>query len=1263
MSNIYEVTNEHIEKLNDLQLTKILSKLMYLEANKYNIDKSKVNCSLKITVSDGGEDASIKWNNGPQSTDWFKCRYNLFQCKSTRMGPAKCKEELLQKKKSGEVVRKLKPRVEKVFGEKGSYILFYYKSLNMEGVKERIAKFREALKEAKKDYYKTASIHIYDANKIAAWVNNYLAAIIEVLRYNGVYLPANLLTWDEWSKYKEHSKYKFETDEKIESHIKQLRKHFKDGENKIARIVGLSGLGKTRIALETFRNNDTLQNNFINKKVVYIDAIYCENEIVPLVVEFRRNEISGILVVDNCSIELHKRLVNEIKHKSSKLNILTLDYNLETISCDYPIIEIKQVSTDVVKKIIKQSYNNIPDDDINRIAEFAQGFPQMAVLISEARLNGEDTLGILNDTEIANKLLWGRDNPDDLKLEVIKACSIFENFGFFEDKVEERDYIAEIICDDRINKDNFYRYTKYFIKKGILDKRGRYLAVTPLPLAIRLAAQWWKECSPEKGKKIILSDMPNNMVDFLCNQISKLHFVEETRELTGDLCSKTSPFGQAEVLTTNRGGRIFRALSKVNPQSASIAIYNAFKKYSVEELKKITIERRELVWALENLCFWKKTFDNSARTLLMLAAAENESWANNATGILTQLFHIFLSGTQAEPKQRLNIVKEALVKNEEEYKILAIKILGSAIVTEGFAKMSGPEKQGSRPTSEEWKPALWKEVFDYWEEALMLLTNIAIQKNKLGVMARKEITGGFRGLVQYGRINALDSSLNVIGKEFNYNWFELIDSIKNTIKFESSNMPREGIYKLNEWLNLFMPNLLKDKLKLIVSLPNWEYEENEKGHYINVAEIRCKEFAKECIENIEELYENLFVIYCGEQRQGYNFGKELGLLCNKPQVFINKSIECLVDNEDPNLVVLGGFLNSLKIKDNKIVENTLDYIVSNKKLKKHLVYLTSMINPVDNDIDRIQMLFNDKENIISSFRYLSFGKCIDNVSVECIRNLCISLVKYSIEGKLIVLDIINSCDNKRDRLKDILISIIFDIDIINNLNKFSQMDKHHWEKNLKLLLKEDDGKKHAIKLYKIIIYSLFTYKNDLDKDKQYEIVLKILLENYPKEIWKLLVGDLVKTSKEETWKLKELLRARWLYINDDSTLIELINQKDVINDINRNGIKLALIISKIIRKYDYSSDSPRFNLIIRYIIENYGENNKHILDNISFNMGHKCWVGSRIPLYEEKIKVLSEYVDYNKINIQNWARESIDKINKAIDIEKIREEERDKGIL
>ena len=54
--------------------------------------------------------------------------------------------------------------------------------------------------------------------------------------------------------------------------------------------------------------------------------------------------------------------------------------------------------------------------------------------------------------------------------------------------------------------------------------------------------------------------------------------------------------------------------------------------------------RRNIVNALEKLCFCKDSFHYAALTLARLALAENEEWANNSKGQFLQLFHVALSG-------------------------------------------------------------------------------------------------------------------------------------------------------------------------------------------------------------------------------------------------------------------------------------------------------------------------------------------------------------------------------------------------------------------------------------------------------------------------------------------------------------------------------------------------------------------------------------------------------------------------------------------
>lgn len=269
MPGIFEITYSDVERLTDIQLTEVLIKLLYSEAGKNGIYANAVSGSLNLTVGDGGEDAHIRWDGGVERTDWLPNRYTLFQCKATNMPPATCKKEFLYKDEND--VIKLKPQVDNVLSAGGTYILFYYKELNDWHIRPRINKFREALREAGKAYADTADIRIYDATKIANWANTFVAVKIQICTMLGRPIPEAVLAWDDWEKY-DDLLTPYETSQLLNEKISALRNHF-TGAKRIARIVGLSGLGKTRLALETFRPPADTEDN-IEQKIRSNQTIY-----------------------------------------------------------------------------------------------------------------------------------------------------------------------------------------------------------------------------------------------------------------------------------------------------------------------------------------------------------------------------------------------------------------------------------------------------------------------------------------------------------------------------------------------------------------------------------------------------------------------------------------------------------------------------------------------------------------------------------------------------------------------------------------------------------------------------------------------------------------------------------------------------------------------------------------------------------------------------------------------------------------------------
>lgn len=995
MLGVFDVTFQDIERLNDIQLTELLLCLLHLESASSKIPLSCVGVSLKIDVPDGGEDGRIKWEGHPERTDWIPNKFTIFQCKATDMPPATCYKEILKHHSTD-----LKPRVEEVLDASGSYVLFYGKNCNTEQQTLRIGALRRAISESGKPFSDTADIQIYDANKIASWVNLNVAAVVAVCRWAGRPVHNGLQTWKMVRDYPEN-RLTYVTDETLNSYISQIRDYLVEPRN-IARIVGLSGLGKTRLAFETFRLPEDELNNLaqtaLSNQTVFIDGETSARDLPGYLIEWRSTKTKGILVVDNCDLALHQKLSHEIQHTDSLFSILTLDYNPEPPGADYPIIQLNPVPSDLIKKIVQQSYPGLREPDINRIVDFAQGFPQIAVMLAKARLDRETSIVSLDDKVLVNKLLWGRNPPNPEAMRVISSFALFETLGFDGDKNNERNFLAENIC--KMDMNEVYRVACEFIARGILDKHGRYVRVTPLPLALHLAANWWKHCPPEQARELLQQDMPVVMLEALYNQLSRLDFLPIAQELVYELCGPHAPFGQVEVLNSAKGSRLFHSLVTVNPQATAHALERVFGNLSREQLLKVGPGRRNLIWALEKLCFWEETFPVAAPLMLSFATAENESWGNNATNQFLQLFHVFLSGTQAHPHHRLKVVDDALSLPVLQYRELAVRALGSALESRHFSRTGGVELQGSRPPLQDWKPKYNSEVREYWLSSLERLTTIACNDGDLADLARQQIAKGLRGLVNSGFIDEVEIAIRRIMEQNGALWPEALEQVQHTIRYAGENITPDKNERLLDWIKLLQPKSMPDQLRLLVSIPPWEMEKDEDDHYIDLAIARAKKYAEECTSDIESLQEHLTVISEGEQRKGFDFGYRMGECLAEPESLIQALLETLklipIDKANPS--VLGGVLTAIRSSRPELVHHILEQIAADDLLCPHIVNIIRMNDPGEDDLRLLISLVDSGKVPVNKLGTLVYGKVLSNIVPSQVISFCEGITKHNLEG-------------------------------------------------------------------------------------------------------------------------------------------------------------------------------------------------------------------------------------------------------------------------
>ena len=1255
MAFVFEVQADDIADLDDVQLTRLLKMLLHQEARNTGIAQCSVEVALNIRVADGGEDGRIQWEGGPDQTDFLPTRFVQFQNKATNMSPGECANEIVAN-------NQVKPRIDEALSAGAAYILFTTQFLNTQQKEVRVARIRETLKDNTKAYADTADIKIYDASSIQGWVNSSIAAITAVLNWIGRPLVAGLQTWQHWEQYGENHIFEFVADEHRNTGIQQIRDQLANPKGS-ARVIGLSGLGKTRLALEICRGESELDG--FRDEVIYADAASVGDDLPGVVSDWVQQKLKGTLIVDNCELSLHQKLNREIKHPDSEISLLTMHFNPEKDDDTSPF-SLSPMDDDLIKAMLEPVYGErIPD--LDRVVAFAQGFPQMAVLLATARLDEAPDMGSLNDDYLVQKMLWGGGEKDDGDEKMLRACALFEKFGLEEEAAIESQFIADNIANK--DEDALYECVKRFESRGVVNSVGRYSQIIPKPLAIRLAGDWWKNTRRRRQEELIGMEMPGQLENSFCDQIAKLDFLPEVKKLTADLCGDQGPFGQAEVILSNRGSRLFRALVEVNPSATSDSLHRVFSNIDADVIENIRGDvRRNLVRSLEKLCFRKDTFDKSARMLMALAARENESWSNNATGQFTQLFHVFLSGTAALPENRLALIDEAIQSDDEAIRLLAIEALTAAIDTHGRSRMVGAEYQGSGAPLEEWRPSIWQEAFDYWIAAIERLTDRAVQDSNEGIRAKKEIGRHIRGLMSKGCdvMKALDISINTVVAAQGALWPEALESIKRTLSYDSEGIPTEAVEKLREWEGLLSPEHLEDKLRLIVSIPPFEHKKNGDDEYVDIAAINAATLAEELADSQELLLPLLPILLTGEQRQGFIFGKELVNSSRIWNPLLTEIIEHVKEVPEVNPSLLLGMLSSVYQIDADEWERIIEYFNKSPGLGNYYPRVITTGQITTQHLETVLAMLSNGNLEERAVSILAYGRNLDSLSTEAVNDFVVSFSHHSDMAGWVALDLLSMyCHGDNSRFEssvEAFKQILVNLSLEEYTHQPGHMDAHHWKTAAEKLLLKEGMSEFAVGLVDKLVSSNLEKISYSDIHHAIQPVMRVILARYGREAWPIIGRAIADATPLDEYHFTQFFSSSDHSDRgkNSSVLSELPDDilMEWCAEIPETGPHFVASATEA-----FVTDGNDFQLSPRaqYLIDEYGDLDQ-VLGALSANMGSFGWTGSVVPHYEKEVLAFEPLLTHAKLNVRNWADRRIQYLRKRIEHERVRDAEQSLGI-
>lgn len=757
---------------------------------------------------------------------------------------------------------------------------------------------------------------------------------------------------------------------------------------------------------------------------------------------------------------------------------------------------------------------------------------------------------------------------------------------------------------------------------------------------------------------------PPSLADAFCERLRMLDFVPGLRSISETLCSRSGPFGQAKVLSSELGSQLFRAIAEVNPVHAVDALEIAFSDWSQEQLSKLDGgARRNLVWALEKLAFWEETFPRSLSFLTRLVAIENERWSNNSTGILKRLFMVLLSGTQANLSVRWRLLVQMARSDDVVVRRIAVAALDNALISSNFTGTSGPELQGSSGPLPQYRPKTWGEIFDYWKQCLDELVRLSKVDTDLSDDAAAAIASHIRGLMQHGRLDDVERSLREVGQDRRTNgkvWAQAVDAVKDVLKYDLVGAPPGTEGRVRKWLAILAPTDIAQRIRLVVTEAPFDHVEETDGNWVDVAARDAESLGREVGAAWGQAAAHLRMVIQGEQRQAYAFGRGMAQGSNASADLYAAILSALreVPLERRNSALLSGWLAEIDEREAQACDRLFEELANQVPLRESLPSVARGLKLNDLRVRVLKCLLEGGHIPVNQLYGLSGGQAMSGVSVECVSSLSQSLVLRGIDGAWVALDILFMYSYGKAGLVEALQRQFTDVVLTPGmlLSERAVRDSHEYEVTAVRLAK------HSSEIARQLTDELCAAVAAGSQIGSHltEKLLAALLEYQPQASWPILRRALVESNGVARWKLSDALGSH-ARMGDRSAPIDKLSRQLLREWCTSEPVLAPPLVARLVGAIEKDEgDVWRLSASAMMLIDEFGDS-EGMLDALGANLHTFTWAGSLVPFYERLMAVVSPLLNHEREAVRDWARRMVDGARKSRDKEAQRDEEQSVG--
>ncbi|MFD1191567.1 hypothetical protein [Phenylobacterium conjunctum] len=715
-----------VQRLGDVALRELVVRLITGDLAAAGLPTTAVKAGGDQTAPDGGIDVRVEGD--------FTTLDNVpaiplgVQVKAEKMPAAKIGKEMRPKDKPRAVFAELA-------AAGGAYVIVSGRdNTSDEQLRLREAAMRLALRDVPGG--ENLKVRFYDSDQVARWAAGQPGVSLWLAREVGA--PRDgWIAHGRWASPNDASDLGYLGDSTsrarfsdsdgattVTEALARLKTHLAEPKA-VARLVGLSGMGKTRLAQALFEEQGEAAKGLSVDLAVYGDvggALGVTPEL--LAAQLAETGTRAVLVVDNCNAELHRRLTQIVRGARGALSLLTIDFDVgDDRPEDTLILRLEPAADDLIERLLHRRFPRLGLQDRMRIAQFSGGNSRVALALAAA------TRGVsiekLNDRELLDRLfLTGRRGMDDDLRRVARAMSLFGAIDLNAERGPEE--IATIRRLSEVSEIVFHEKVRELLDRGLAQQRGTQRAVLPQALALRLADDALNNLPPRLPESAIMVEGPARLADSFLKRLGTMSQNPVARQLGADLLAPGGKLVPVDLSHEDPWNRLAH-LAPLAPQRALEIALEAVGRADPEDDHFRYMVADKLARLLMALAFDDALF---CRATLGLADLLQRLPSPHGLGAYKNdflcLFQARQSGTFASQATRNAVIDELLRSPVLKRQNLGIEALCASLRT-SFERMSRSLAFGDRLPEAGWKPQ-GTEEWRAWYASALLATEAALAR-------------------------------------------------------------------------------------------------------------------------------------------------------------------------------------------------------------------------------------------------------------------------------------------------------------------------------------------------------------------------------------------------------------------------------------------------------------------------------------------------------------------------------------------------------